>query len=651
MATVTRADALHARQSNAGEFGVLQLARGRGTREDMHRRNQYLNQRRHDQLGWWRGRRRLGIERRPIHYCQLVHRCPGNSPIVTSGTISINPTSGLTKNDVLATPNGSTGAVSLRALVAADLPAVPLSTGVTGTSSIANGGTGQITAALAINALLPSQTGQSGNFLTTNGTVASWAAVSGGGGSPTFDTIASGTNLTAAMLVGTGASLGPTGTGTISANQVNREVFPRAQQSLRRILLASWSRHLLPAQAMRYWRRRPPSRRLLLGAATATTESITGNGAVSAPAFLLSGAPYTGGSGTTTYPYIYGNDGTSPTTWSTAGTYLGFNAPSGFTGNFEDDHVNGGASVYSVSYQGKVVGGTYNGSTIPTSAGTLPGSSGAFTNTDCVIVHSTSPLEIADGGACTGVGSATNGQILYNSSSSVAGVTAVTYANGGTGLTGEPTNGQLAIGNGTGYTLATLTAGSGMTVTNGAGTITLAASLSASAGNPTAKVGVTAVNGSASTFMRSDGAPPIDLTATYAWTGPHSFADGITAYDSASGGPFNVGNLGAPDNTTAISYTLVAADPGKRVTVTVTGKVITIPHAVFADGDVVTILFDTAGTATLTPDSSFTLNWANGTTSTYGTGSAGNRTLTGWAVATLIFTSSSVAYLTGTGIS
>jgi hypothetical protein len=46
---------------------------------------------------------------------------------------------------------------------------------------------------------------------------------------------------------------------------------------------------------------------------------------------------------------------------------------------------------------------------------------------------------------------------------------------GGTGLTTTPTNGQLLIGNGSGYTLSTLTAGTGITVTNGSGTITLAA--------------------------------------------------------------------------------------------------------------------------------------------------------------------------------
>ena len=53
--------------------------------------------------------------------------------------------------------------------------------------------------------------------------------------------------------------------------------------------------------------------------------------------------------------------------------------------------------------------------------------------------------------------------------------TAIGYAYGGTGLTAAPSNGQLAIGNGTGYTLATLTAGSNITITEGSGSITIAA--------------------------------------------------------------------------------------------------------------------------------------------------------------------------------
>jgi len=48
--------------------------------------------------------------------------------------------------------------------------------------------------------------------------------------------------------------------------------------------------------------------------------------------------------------------------------------------------------------------------------------------------------------------------------------------NGGTGNTATPTNGQLLIGNGSGFSIATLTAGSGITVTNSSGGITIAAS-------------------------------------------------------------------------------------------------------------------------------------------------------------------------------
>jgi hypothetical protein len=41
--------------------------------------------------------------------------------------------------------------------------------------------------------------------------------------------------------------------------------------------------------------------------------------------------------------------------------------------------------------------------------------------------------------------------------------------------------------------------------------------------NPTAKVALNAVNGIAATFMRSDAAPPIDVTINVTWTGTHIF--------------------------------------------------------------------------------------------------------------------------------
>jgi hypothetical protein len=46
-----------------------------------------------------------------------------------------------------------------------------------GTLAIANGGTGQTTSTLAFNALAPSQSSNSGKYLTTDGTNTSWAVV------------------------------------------------------------------------------------------------------------------------------------------------------------------------------------------------------------------------------------------------------------------------------------------------------------------------------------------------------------------------------------------------------------------------------------------------------------------------------------------
>ena len=66
---------------------------------------------------------------------------------------------------------------------------------------IASGGTGQITATAAINALLPSQTGNSGKVLQTNGTTASWQ---GAGGTGTVTSITAGSGLSGGTITTTG---------------------------------------------------------------------------------------------------------------------------------------------------------------------------------------------------------------------------------------------------------------------------------------------------------------------------------------------------------------------------------------------------------------------------------------------------------------
>lgn len=67
---------------------------------------------------------------------------------------------------------------------------------------------------------------------------------------------------------------------------------------------------------------------------------------------------------------------------------------------------------------------------------------------------------------------------------------------GGTGLSAVPANGQIPIGNGTGYTLGTLTAGANVTITNAAGVITIAATGGGGGGTPGGTSGQIQINSS-----------------------------------------------------------------------------------------------------------------------------------------------------------
>jgi hypothetical protein len=125
---------------------------------------------------------------------------------------------------------------------------------------------------------------------------------------------------------------------------------------------------------------------------------------------------------------------------------------------------------------------TVNGSTIPTSAGTLPGSTGTFTNGDCLKVGSTSPLEIQDNGSACGSGGGgvtignavsggTNSTLLYtNSSGNVANSASIPF-----GILTTPTALTASSNNFT-PTLATsnqftLTLASGDTIVNPTGSV------------------------------------------------------------------------------------------------------------------------------------------------------------------------------------
>lgn len=121
------------------------------------------------------------------------------SQTLTNKTLALSSISGLGTGvaTFLATPSSANLAAAVTdeagtgALVFAGVTTlsslVSIGTVTTGTwnattIAINHGGTGQTTAAGAINALLPTQTSNSGKYLTTDGTNISWGTVSGGGG-------------------------------------------------------------------------------------------------------------------------------------------------------------------------------------------------------------------------------------------------------------------------------------------------------------------------------------------------------------------------------------------------------------------------------------------------------------------------------------
>lgn len=338
------------------------------------------------------------------------------SPVASSGgttpTISLssgygdtqNPYASKTANFFLAAPNGSAGAPTFRAIVAADVPTLNQNTtgtasNVTGTVAIANGGTGQTTQQAALNALAGSTT--SAQFLRGNGTNVLMSAIQASD-VPTLNQNTTGTasNVTGVVAVANGGSGQTTAQSAMNtfAGAVTSGSYLRGNGT--NVVMSTIQAADVPT---------------LNQNTTGTASNVTGTVAIA-------------------------NGGTGQTTASAA-----FNALSPVTTT--GDLIIGN--------------GTNSATRLPIGA-----------NTYVLTSNGTTASWAAPSGG--GSGTVTSVAATVPSFLSVSGSPITTSGTLAISLASTPSNGQLLIGNGTGFSYATLTAGSNITITNSAGGITIA---------------------------------------------------------------------------------------------------------------------------------------------------------------------------------
>jgi hypothetical protein len=180
-----------------------------------------------------------------------------------------------------------------------------------------------------------------------------------------------------------------------------------------------------------------------------------------------------------------------------------------------------------------------SGTTMVSCDGTAGGMRLSITNTSSVV-------NTVSGGT-TGLtpASATSGAVT------LAGTLAV--ANGGTGLTTAPANGQIDIGNGTGFTRTTLTAGAGITITNGAGSIIVGSA----AGGGT----VTSVDVSGGTTGLTTSGGPVTTSGTITLAGTLAVGSGGTGITTTpANGQIPIGN--------GSTYTAATLTAGSGISIT-----------------------------------------------------------------------------------
>jgi len=191
----------------------------------------------------------------------------------------------------------------------------------------------------------------------------------------------------------------------------------------------------------------------------------------------------------------------------------------------------------------------YSTSSSALTAGTLPIAAGG---TNSTATPTAGGINYGTGTAHAYTTAGTSGQALISAGASAPSFGTLGVAGGGTGQT-TYTNGQLLIGNTTGNTLtkSTLTAGSGITITNGTGSITIAASGGGGGGFSSWQVFT-----SSGTFTVPTGITKVKVTVV----GGGGGGGALAAYD---------GNVGGGGGGGTAMEIISGLTPGGTVSVTV----------------------------------------------------------------------------------
>ena len=266
--------------------------------------------------------------------------------------------------------------------------------------------------------------------------------------------------------------------------------------------------------------------------------------------------------------------------------------------------------------------------TLPDVSGTVITSGDTGTVTNTMLAGSIAYGKLSLTGSILNADIANGAAIAYSklnlagsvTNADIAAATGIAYSK--LNLTGSIVNGDIASNQIT-YDKLSLKPGGVGTIVDG--DISASAAISDTKLNTISTAGK--VSGGAITSGTIGGSTAINTTGT------------ITTSGVITDGTGNIRRI--PQNAQTASYTLVASDVGKHISITTGG--VTVPASVFSIGDNVTIFNNSTSNQTITQGSGVTLR-SGGSTAT------GNRTLAGYGVATVLCVAADVFVITGTGL-